>query len=117
MLDRGLSPGPTTVVGSLGSRPPLGSPALRPGALRTTFSHEPFGLPAVASLITSTVSSSATSYPSPQVIVSTSPSRVWNRSSPAPPSSVSPVVSTSPLGPGWTSLGESAQRSSLPSPP
>ena len=26
-------------------------------------------------------------------------------------------VSTSPLGPGWTSLGDSAHRSSLPSPP
>ena len=36
---------------------------------------------------------------------------------PAPPSSVSPIWSTSPFGPGWTSLRASAHRVSLPSPP
>ena len=67
--------------------------------------------------MTSTVSSSALSLPSPQVMRSTSPSRVRNVSSPAPPSSASPAVSTSPLGPGWTSLRASAHSVSLPSPP
>ena len=57
----------------------------------------------VASVMTSTRSSSAVSLPAPQVMRSTSPSRVRNVSSPLPPSSVSPTWSTAPPGPGWTS--------------
>ena len=40
------------------------------------------------------------SLPAPQVMRSTSPSRVWNVSLPLPPSSVSPTWSTAPPGPG-----------------
>src|SRR4051812_33207633 len=87
------------------------------GCLRMTFSHEPLAFSAVASVIWSTASRNATSLPSPQVMRSTSPSRVRNESLPAPPSSVSPTVSVSPFGPGCTSPRASAHRRSLPSPP
>src|SRR5689334_21145780 len=50
-----------------------------------TVSHEPFGLLGVASSMTSTLSSSAVSWPGPQLTTSGSPSRVRIVSSPSWP--------------------------------
>ena len=114
-LSAGPSSGPGRPSGTA-ARPRASSPsAWAPGARRARTSR--WGWPRVASVMTSTVSSSAVSLPSPQVMWSTSPSRVRKVSSPGPPSRASPLWSTSPLGPGWTSLRASAHRVSLPLPP
>ena len=76
-LSAGPSSGPARPSGTA-ARPRSSSPSGL-GAWRTTRSHEPLGLAGVASVMTSTVSSSAVSLPAPQVILSTSPSRVRKR--------------------------------------
>ena len=105
----GPSSGPARPSGTA-ARPRSSTPSAA-GALRTTRSHEPFGLAGVASVITSTMSSSALSLPGPQVILSTSPSRVRNVSSPLPPSSASPAVVDLAVGAGLdVAAGQRPQR-------